>query len=845
MRILLIAVLTTSIGLCSASAQKYLRKAHKQYDLGEYAMAIEGYEKYLRKRPEAQAERARLARAYRLTGQAQLASEMFGVLAKAEPTNPDYAYEQAVVLMESGAYGDAVEALSRAASLGHPRAGALATRLQYAQQNSEDLSAFRVSNEFANTKGDEYGPSLFGDYVVFVSEREGGQAKLMRSTRDENAFLRVPDRLHKVLGDVTNQGPVAYSPSGELVAVTRNNFASGERFVPDAGWELNLMLSVVTEGGDFQMGKPFVHNGPGYNTGFGAFSPDGERLYFASDRPGGQGGYDLYYSERTGSGWSTPVNLGDKVNSPGNEIAPSAIGGSLYFSSDYLPGYGGMDIYRADLLGTSITGVVNLGQGINSPLDDVGFAQTEDGQYSYFASNRAGGKGGLDIYRAVRNGKSVTLAVVDGRTGDPIANALLDFSDCGQGNFLTGVDGLYSFRAVQAMQCRPTVRKSGYNAKEFSLNAAGLADNQRVEIKLNPEDKITIYEGKVIHSRTGDAIANVQVKATQLDGPFQSEAVTGSDGRYELKLERGAKYRIAYQASGMADIDREVSSYDQDGAGILSSFAMFPVNVPSEFNGSGREMATGTTVADGITFGQSSTRPSGSTPAPRTMSPSATPMPKVPGSVDAGFAVQVAAINQNATDISEYKTKLGSLGQVYGKRENGVLRVRLGPFATRAEAAAMQTNVRRLGFSDAFVAKESGGQAVGIDRRVAPSPPPATETGSRTSTSSTSATMSGISSGSAPAVPVTTSSAARAGVAAGSYLVRLATYGNFTNFDASKVAEIGTLTTRRRGEYTVVLLQGFATAAEAEQKVNAAKAAGFQDAHVVVEDAEGTLRKVR
>ena len=838
-RALVALSILAGLGAADAHAQKYLRKANKQYELGDFAATIDGFEKYLRKRPDANDTRAKLARAYRMTGRLADASAAYEVLAKAAPQNPDYAYGHAVSLMEEGKYDLAVEALSRAASLGHPQASSMATRLQYAQQNDDAESAYRVSNEFANTRGDDYGATLLGEAVVLVSERDGGEAKLMRATRDGNDFLRVPTRLHKVLGDAINEGPVAYSPSGELVAYTRNNFQSGERFTPEAGWELSLMLSTVGDEGDFQPGKPFVHNGPGFSTGFPAFSPDGQRLYYASDRPGGQGGYDLYYSERTGSGWSSPINLGDKVNTPGNEIAPTIVGRSLYFSSDYLPGYGGMDVYRADLIGDAVTTVVNLGRGINGPLDDVGFAQTPDGKFGYFSSNRPGGKGGLDVYRALRNGKSLTLAVVDGATGAPIRNALLDFSDCGQGNFLTGVDGEYTFSAVEAMSCRPTVRKSGYNVKEFSLNAAGLRENQRLEIKLNPEDKITIYEGKVIHSRTGDALAGVRVSAEQIDGPFRSEATTGADGRYELKLERGAEYVIAYQARGMNDIDREVSSYDRDGSGILSTFAMFPVAVPSEnTGGSGREMTTGTTVADGITYSE----PSGANARVVTRKPSgagSNAVRRTPGAVDPGFAVQVAAVNQNTTDISEYQTKLRELGQVYGKREAGVLRVRVGPFASKGEAARVQARARALGFSDAYVAREDGGAAIGIDRvervrEVAPEPTPAPQPAATTSRGMNEATPR-----------PNAQSAQRAGVSAGSYLIRLATYGNFTNFDASKAAGIGTLTTRKRGEYTVVLLQGYATAGEAEAKLADARAAGFTDAHVVIEDAEGTLRKVR
>ncbi len=817
----------------SLSAQKYLRKANKQYELGEYTAAIEGFERYLRKRPEAIVERGRLAYALRMANQLEEAEQAYAILAatiategsNAASENGEYPYQHALVLMELGRYKEAVERLSKAAHLGHPRAVDAAARLQYAQANQTVKSAWRVSNEFANTKGDDFGATTAGNFVVYASDRDGN-SKMYRTTRDDNNFLRQPNVLHRALSEELGQGPLVYSPSGELVAYTRNNFEAGERFLPEAGWELSLMLAVAGEDGDFQEGKAFVHNGPGFSTGFPAFSPDGSRLYFASDRPGGQGGFDIYVSERMDSGWGAPQNMGDKINTAGNEIAPYAAGESLYFSSDFLPGFGGMDVYRADLMGSQVTSVVNEGLGVNSPLDDVGFAMTDDSQFAYITSNRPGGKGGLDIYRAMRNGKAMTIAVVDGATGKPIANALLDFSDCGQGNFLTGLDGEYTFRAVEDQTCRPSVRKSGYNTKEFSLNARGLSADQRLEVKLNPEDKISIYEGKVIHSRTGDALAGVLVRAQQKDGPFASEARTDAEGRYELKLERQAEYVISYAKAGMADIDREASSYDADGAGILSTFAMFPGASSALADAGGGAASVGSAPAEYTATTSMETSPAAGMYA----------MPPQGGTVSPGFAVQVAALAENTMDISEYQRKLGEVGQVYGKRENGVLRIRVGPFAERAEAVAIQARVQALGFGDAFVAKESGGTAIGVsepeEMKVEPAPVlPEGELIMEEDFSSTSVKTSEI--------------PTNAAASAGSYLIRLATYGNFTNFDASRVASLGTLTTRKRGDYVVVLVQGFASAEAAQAKVAAAQAAGFADAHVVFEEMDGTLKKVR
>ena len=127
----------------------------------------------------------------------------------------------------------------------------------------------------------------------------------------------------------------------------------------------------------------------GYSIAHPAISPDGQRLYFASDMPGGYGGMDIYYSERRGGFLSQPVNLGPDINTPGNEVFPYIDkDGRLFFSSDGLPGLGGLDIFIAVPAGDGFSKPHNVGPGINSPFDDFTIVFNEDNESGYFASNR-------------------------------------------------------------------------------------------------------------------------------------------------------------------------------------------------------------------------------------------------------------------------------------------------------------------------------------------------------------------------------------------------------------------------------------------------------------------------
>jgi flagellar motor protein MotB/tetratricopeptide (TPR) repeat protein len=135
-----------------------------------------------------------------------------------------------------------------------------------------------------------------------------------------------------------------------------------------------------------------------------AVSCDGSQLFFASNRPGGLGGTDIYMTERLPNGnWDLPVNLGEPLNTPGDEEAPfiSNDGKTLYFSSTGHLGMGEQDIFmswwddRLDRWSVPI----NLGLPVNGPHRELGFYLSADGKTGFFASNRPGGEGGMDIYR--------------------------------------------------------------------------------------------------------------------------------------------------------------------------------------------------------------------------------------------------------------------------------------------------------------------------------------------------------------------------------------------------------------------------------------------------------------
>lgn len=122
-----------------------------------------------------------------------------------------------------------------------------------------------------------------------------------------------------------------------------------------------------------------------------ALSSDGKMLYFSSNQPGGFGGFDLYYSEREGAGWSEPRNAGPKINTSGDEVFPYVVNNKLFFSSDRHDNMGGLDIFVSEILQKGVFGKPqNLKSPINSKFDDFGIFVNDSITQGYFSSNRSG-----------------------------------------------------------------------------------------------------------------------------------------------------------------------------------------------------------------------------------------------------------------------------------------------------------------------------------------------------------------------------------------------------------------------------------------------------------------------
>lgn len=198
------------------------------------------------------------------------------------------------------------------------------------------------------------------------------------------------------LQSIFNQGPFCLSPDGQHIYFTSDVERGSSAFKRTFENRRGILIADKT-GGGWSEPRPFEYNDPLWNLGHPFISNDGKYLFFSSDIPGGYGGSDLYMCRWEDGSWSEPENLGAMINSGGSELYPFFTNtGELYFASDRAGGIGGLDIYSSRKKNDSWTAPILLPEPVNSEADDFSLTRATDGSEGFFASNRERTD---DIYR--------------------------------------------------------------------------------------------------------------------------------------------------------------------------------------------------------------------------------------------------------------------------------------------------------------------------------------------------------------------------------------------------------------------------------------------------------------
>ena len=549
------------------------RKAEILYNQFAYRNALQLYLFVVEKNPANYVARQRIADCYFRLGEIEEAEKWYAELAKTPDINPKYKYQYAQILSIQRKYADSQKWFGEylAGASGDPRTASKLEFINHLNYYLRDSILYTIKNEPYNSDQSDFAPHYYEDGIVFVSARNHDffvKRQSFAALNDHEAMLNVfyaPFKA-KVEKDATlfykhdlnspyHDGPVCFYQGGKRIVFSRSNLKAGKP-VPFSGRvNLELYFAETNERNKLSHLEAFPLNSNAYSIGHPWISDDGNTLYFVSDMPGGEGGTDIYKSEKKSGKWEAPQNLGPAVNTLGNEFYPFVANDTtLYFSSDGHGGLGGLDIYVWYRNGSAHHLPKNLGFPLNTSSDDFSLIVDKSGRNGLFSSNRSGGAGYDDIYNFIAKSYFLEGKVVQRNDSTQIipdakvmlkneAGRVIDsvYSDSkGHFGFDLPFDKDYSFAAS----------KEGYgwiDVLRFSTRSRVMG-HSTLQV---PLWKHSLFAKGIVYSNESQKKlpkATVRLK-NFTDGTVDS-VVTDQTGAYSFVLEPGKKYSIHAQEKG-------------------------------------------------------------------------------------------------------------------------------------------------------------------------------------------------------------------------------------------------------------------------------------------------------
>ena len=270
------------------------------------------------------------------------------------------------------------------------------------------------------------------------------------SQKDKNGKWLSPMLLKGNINGQYHEGPACFNKAGNIVYFTRSNYQK-KKLTKNSKNENNLKLyraELVDDKWTNVTELPF--NSDEYSCGHPSLSQDEKTLYFISDKPGGAGGTDIYKSNFDGTNWGKAENLGNMINTSGNEMFPYIHSdGTFYFSSDAHNNLGGLDVFMTYYDGDKWLQVENLNYPLNTSKDDFAFVLNEDNKTGFVSSNRNSTD---KIYEVTKNDPTFILSGfvsqkgVYNKTVDSAVVEIYNVTENTKETVLTNLNGNYTVR---------------------------------------------------------------------------------------------------------------------------------------------------------------------------------------------------------------------------------------------------------------------------------------------------------------------------------------------------------------------------------------------------------------
>ncbi|MBP7184617.1 MAG: OmpA family protein [Saprospiraceae bacterium] len=493
----------------------------------------------------------------------------------------------------------------------------------YAQISPEEIKVIVNNENKINSPELEYSPTFYEDGIVFVSTKivndnykikdkriNKNIMSIYKSKRDANGILSDPISFSEDLLSIAHEGPVSFDRTNETIFFTRNNIKNGKKVKASDGIVKLKIYSASKKGNEWENIKELPFNDDESSACHPSLSVDGDEMYFASDRPGGFGGMDLYVVVKNGNDWSEPKNLGPEINTKDNEVFPYIHPDkTLYFSTNGRGGLGGLDIYYTRLMNGKFDEPQSLGKPFNSAQDDFGFIIDLDNKNGYFSSNRLTGKGEDDIYsfnvigdwdaspkKDAKKDQDIDMEFVD-EDGNPLDGAAVSFinlDDVLVGEQVdstgrkknvklvseVGENGETIVKMVVEDQPDPIildkdgklkgklppgnyvffVNKEGYETQQFSVTPETM---DKVQVKLKKAKGCVDLVGEITSISNGQKISGALVKITDEKGEVK-EVYSDAKGNISHCLKCGKTYTLVASKGQNFSEPQKVSTINSD-----------------------------------------------------------------------------------------------------------------------------------------------------------------------------------------------------------------------------------------------------------------------------------------
>jgi outer membrane protein OmpA-like peptidoglycan-associated protein len=424
------------------------------------------------------------------------------------------------MLKANGKYEDSNTQLERFASMrpADQRATAFRANPNYLPKILDRGKKFNVQNLPINSEVSDFGGTLLDGKLYITSARNSNRKTygwneepfldIYTASVDSEGGFQTPAIIEENINTKYHEGTVSFSPDGNTMYFSRESYYE-KVFQRDSLTKykisvLHLFKSVKQED-QWSEAEPLSLNGNSYSVKNPSVSADGSTLYFASDKTGGFGQYDIYSAPiDTDGSVGEATNMGQKLNTEGQEMFPFiSSSNTLYFSSNGHLGLGGMDVFFAKLVDGKVGPVRNIGIPVNGNADDFAFSMNEETEEGFVSSNREGGKGSDDIY-AIKKLQPIcdvlmTISVKDSETGLVLEGASVDIKDAEGTVFGTKVSNAQGV-VEYIIECDVNTLITGTKADYESgmANVEGTSEEEvSVEVILTPIEDI-ILANKVL-----------------------------------------------------------------------------------------------------------------------------------------------------------------------------------------------------------------------------------------------------------------------------------------------------------------------------------------------------------